>query len=112
MKNVANKNGIKIYIIQNVDRQIPLETIARGKQLAMGDLLGEMETIVSSGTKLNIDYCIDEYVDANDQDDVYDYFLNSDTDNVEHAVKEFEEYGLNTEQLQLMKIKFMSEYAN
>lgn len=112
MKNVANKNGIKIYIIQNVDRQIPLETIARGKQLAMGDLLGEMETIVSSGTKLNLDYCIDEYVDANDQDDVYDYFLNSDTDNVEHAVKEFEDYGLNTEQLQLMKIKFMSEYAN
>jgi ATP-dependent DNA helicase RecQ len=112
MKNVANKNGIKIYIIQNVDRQVPLETIARGKQLNMGDLLGEMETIVSSGTKLNLDYCIDDFVDTADQDDVYEYFLNSDTDNVELAVKEFEDYGLSTEQVQMMKIKFMSEYAN
>jgi ATP-dependent DNA helicase RecQ len=112
MKNVANKNGIKIYIIQNVDKQIPLETIARGKQLHMSDLLVEMETIVSSGTKLNLDYCIDEYIDTADQDDVYDYFLNSESDNVEHAFNEFKDYGLNTEQLQMMKIKFMSEYAN
>ncbi len=112
MKNVANKNGIKIYIIQNVDKQIPLETIARGKQLKMDELLSEMETIVSSGTKLNIDYCIDEYVDAVDQDDIYDYFLNSETDCVETAAKEFADYDLSTEQLQMMKIKFMSEYAN
>jgi ATP-dependent DNA helicase RecQ len=78
----------------------------------MPELLGEMETIVSSGTKLNMDYCINEYVDELDQDDVYDYFLNTDTDNVEVAFEEFKDSGLSLEQLQLVKIKFMSEYAN
>jgi ATP-dependent DNA helicase RecQ len=112
MKSVANKSGLKIYIIQNVDRKIPLETIARGKQLALPELLEEMETIVSSGTKLNLDYCIDEFVDEADQDDVYDYFLNTDTDNVEVAYGELKDTGLSIEQLQLVKIKFMSEYAN
>jgi ATP-dependent DNA helicase RecQ len=112
MKTVANKSGLKIWIIQNVDRKIPLENIARGKQLAMAELLTEMETIVSSGTKLNLDYCINEYVDEADQDDVYDYFLNTDTDNVETAFEEFKDSGLELEQLQLVKIKFMSEYAN
>jgi ATP-dependent DNA helicase RecQ len=112
MKTVANKSGLKIWIIQNVDRKIPLENIARGKQLAMAELLGEMETIVSSGTKLNLDYCIDEFVDEVDQDDVYDYFLSSDTDNVEVAYEELKDTGLNVEQIQMVKIKFMSEYAN
>jgi ATP-dependent DNA helicase RecQ len=112
MKTVANKSGLKVWIIQNVDRKIPLENIARGKQLAMADLLGEMETIVSSGTKLNLDYCIDEFVDEVDQDDVYDYFLSSETDNVEVAYEELKDTGLNVEQIQMVKIKFMSEYAN
>ena len=112
MKTVANKSGLKIFIIQNVDRKIPLENICRSKQLSMPELLGEMETIVSSGTKLNMDYCINEYVDELDQDDVYDYFLNTDTDNVEVAFEEFKDSGLSLEQLQLVKIKFMSEYAN
>jgi ATP-dependent DNA helicase RecQ len=112
MKTVANKSGLKVWIIQNVDRKIPLENIARGKQLAMADLLGEMETIVSSGTKLNLDYCIDEFVDEVDQDDVYDYFLSSDTDDVEVAYEELKDTGLNVEQIQMVKIKFMSEYAN
>lgn len=112
MKTVANKSGLKIYIIQNVDKKIPLETIARGKQLQISELLGEMETIVGSGTKLNLDYCIDEYVDELDQDDVYDYFLNTDTESVIEAYKDLKDNGLDMEQIQLMKIKFMSEYAN
>jgi ATP-dependent DNA helicase RecQ len=112
MKSVANKSGLKIFIIQNVDRKIPLETIARSKQLEMPELLTEMETIVSSGTKLNIDYCINEFVDENDQDEFYDYFMTTDTDNVEAAYEEFKDSGINMEQVQMMKIKFMSEYAN
>jgi ATP-dependent DNA helicase RecQ len=112
MKNVANKSGLKVYIIQNVDRKIPLENICRSKQLQLPELLTEMETIVSSGTKLNLDYCIDEFVDENDQDDIYDYFLNTDTDDVETAFTDFKDSGLSMEQLQMVKIKFMSEYAN
>jgi ATP-dependent DNA helicase RecQ len=112
MKTVANKAGFKIFIIQNVDKKIPLETIARSKQLSMGELLTEMETIVSSGTKLNLDYCIDDHVDEMDQDDIYEYFMNSDSDSVNDAYKQFKDDGLTLEQLQLVKIKFMSEYAN
>ncbi len=112
MKTVANKSGLKIFIIQNVDRKIPLENIARGKQMTQSELLTEMETIVSSGTKLNLDYCIDEFVDPLDQDDLYDYFLNAETDNVEDAMVEFKDSGLAQEQVQMVKIKFMSEYAN
>jgi ATP-dependent DNA helicase RecQ len=112
MKSVANKNGLKVYIIHAVDKQIPLDTIASGKQLPMTELLTEMETIVNSGTKLNLDYCIDEYVDELDQDDVYDYFLNTDTESVMEAYKDLKDQGLNMEQIQLIKIKFMSEYAN
>jgi ATP-dependent DNA helicase RecQ len=112
MKTVANKSGLKIYIIQNVDKKIPLETIARGKQLQIAELLTEMETIVGSGTKLNLDYCIDDFVDVLDQDDVYDYFLGTDTESVTEAYKDLKDNGLDMEQIQLMKIKFMSEYAN
>jgi ATP-dependent DNA helicase RecQ len=112
MKSAPSKGGLKVFIIQNVDRKIPLEQIARNKQLALPELLGEMETIVSSGTKLNLDYCIDEFVDESDQDEIYDYFMASDTDSTQAAFDEFKDTGLSMEQVQLVKIKFMSDYAN
>jgi ATP-dependent DNA helicase RecQ len=112
MKSVMNKSGIKVFIIQNIDKKIPLETIAKMKQLNMNDLLHEMETIVSSGTKLNLDYCINDYVDEYDQDDIYEYFQTSDRGNIEEAWEDLKENNLTREQLQLVRIKFMSEYAN
>jgi ATP-dependent DNA helicase RecQ len=107
-----NKSGIKVFIIQNIDKKIPLETIAKMKELNMTELLHEMETIVSSGTKLNLDYCINDYVDEYDQEDIYEYFQTSDRGNLDEAFEDLKENNITLEQLQLVRIKFMSEYAN
>ena len=112
MKSVINKSGLKVFIIQNIDKKIPLETIARNKEINMLDLLQEMETIVSSGTKLNLDYCISDYVDEYDQDDMYDFFQSSESGNIEEAAEIMKENNISQEQFRLMRIKFMSEYAN
>jgi len=112
MKSVMNKSGIKVFIIQNIDKKIPLETIAKMKELNMNDLLHEMETIVSSGTKLNLDYCINDYVDEYDQEDIYEYFQTSDRGNLDEAFEDLKENNITLEQLQLVRIKYMSEYAN
>lgn len=112
MKSVVNKSGMKVYIILNIDKQIPLETIARNKGLSLQELLTEMDTIVASGTKLNLDYEIDEELDEEDQEDIFDYFRSSTDDNVEEAYEEFKDSDITFEQLQMMRIKFMSEFAN
>lgn len=112
MKSVVNKGGLKVFIIQNIDKKIPLDTIARMKEIQMIDLLQEMETIVSSGTKLNIDYCINDYVDEYDQEDMYDFFQTSESGNIEEAVDVLKENNISQEQFRLMRIKFMSDYAN
>lgn len=112
MKSVVNKSGLKVFIIQNIDKKIPLETIARNKELKMLDLLNEMESIVSSGTKLNIDYCISDYVDEYDQEDMYDFFRTSESGNLDEAFDVLKENNLTQEQFRLMRIKFMSDYAN
>ncbi|MBK7692618.1 MAG: DNA helicase RecQ [Bacteroidetes bacterium] len=112
MKSVINKGGLKVFIIQNIDKKIPLDTIARMKEIQMIDLLQEMETIVSSGTKLNIDYCINDYVDEYDQEDMYDFFQSSESGNIEEAVDVLKENNISQEQFRLMRIKFMSDYAN
>ncbi|MBL7771538.1 MAG: DNA helicase RecQ [Chitinophagaceae bacterium] len=112
MKSVVNKSGLKVFIIQNIDKKIPLETIAKMKDIKMVDLLQEMETIVASGTKLNLDYCINDYIDEYDQEDMVDFFQTSESGNIEEAVEVMKENNLNDEQFRLMKIKFMSEYAN
>jgi ATP-dependent DNA helicase RecQ len=112
MRSVMNKSGIKVFIIQNIDKKIPLETIAKMKELNMTELLHEMETIVSSGTKLNLDYCINDYVDEYDQEDIYEYFQTSDRGNLDEAFEDLKENNITLEQLQLVRIKFMSEYAN
>jgi ATP-dependent DNA helicase RecQ len=90
MKSVINKSGLKVFIIQNIDKKIPLETIARMKEINMLDLLHEMETIVSSGTKLNLDYCISDYVDEYDQDDMYDFFQSSESGNHRRSGRNYE----------------------
>lgn len=112
MKSVVNKSGMKVFIIQNIDKKIPLETIAKNKGLSLPDLLLEMETIVASGTRLNLDYCLEQELDENEQEDIFDFFRNSADDNMEEAYEEFKDRDVSIEHLKMMRIKFMSEYAN
>jgi len=112
MKSVANKSSNKIYIIQNVDKKIPLETIARNKDLRLDSLLEEMETIVASGTKLNLNYAIDDMLDDEEQDEIIDYFRSCETSSLQVAQEELEDSDYNWEQLKIMRIKFLSEYGN
>jgi ATP-dependent DNA helicase RecQ len=112
MKSVANKANNKIYIIQNVDKKIPLETIARNKDLKLNELLEEMETIAASGTKLNLDYAIDEWLDHYDQEEIIEYFKNCETSSLQVAQEELSENNYNWEQLKIMRIKFLSVYGN
>ncbi len=112
MRSVANSASNKIYIIQNVDKKIPLETIAKNKSLKLDELLEEMETIAASGTRLNLDYAIDEWLDEEDQVEIIDYFKSCETSSLEVAKEELAEYDYNLEQLKIMRIKFLSVYGN
>ena len=112
MKSVANKANNKIYIIQNVDKKIPLETIAKNKSLRLDELLEEMETIAASGTKLNLDYAIDEWLDAYDQEEIIEYFKSCQTSSLDVAREELSENNYTWEQLKIMRIKFLSVFGN
>ncbi len=112
MRSVANSASNKIYIIQNIDKKIPLETIAKNKNLKLDELLEEMETIAASGTRLNLDYAIDEWLDEEDQVEIIDYFKSCETSSLEVAKEELAEYDYNLEQLKIMRIKFLSVYGN
>ena len=112
MRTVANRNNNKIFIIQNVDKKIPLETIAKTKDLKIDELLEEMETIVASGTKLNLNYAIDELVDEYGQEEIIDYFKSCETSSLQVAQEELADSDFNWEQLKLMRIKFLCEYGN
>jgi ATP-dependent DNA helicase RecQ len=112
MRSVANKSSNKIYIIQNVDKKIPLETIARNKDLRIDALLEEMETIVASGTKLNLDYAIDDMLDDDDQEEIIDYFRSCETSSLEVAQEELADNHYEWDQLKIMRIKFLSQYGN
>jgi ATP-dependent DNA helicase RecQ len=112
MKSVANKSNNKIFIIQNVDKKIPLETIAKTKDLRLDALLEEMETIVASGTKLNLGYAIDDMLDEDEQEEIIDYFRSCETSSLQVAQEELADGGYDWEQLKIMRIKFLSEYGN
>lgn len=111
VKTVANKSKFKVYIIQNIDRKIDLEDIASAKGLSFDELIKEMEAIVFSGTKLNIDYYIDGVLDEDQQAEIFDYFMDAKSDNITKAFDEFEgEYA--EEDLRLMRLKFHSKHGN
>jgi ATP-dependent DNA helicase RecQ len=112
MKSVLNKNNNKIFIIQNVDKKIPLETIAKNKDLKIDELLEQMETIVASGTKLNLNYAINDMVDEYEQEEIIDYFKSCDTSSLQIAQEELADSNFNWEQLKIMRIKFLCEYGN
>ncbi|MBT8182727.1 MAG: DNA helicase RecQ [Eudoraea sp.] len=111
VKSTGANSALKLYIIQNVDRKLPLSDIASAKGLELEELVKEMEQIVFSGTKLNIGYWIDEILDEDQQEEIHDYFLEAESDNINEAQKEFDgEY--EDEELRLYRLKFMSEIAN
>ena len=111
VKSTGANSANKLYIIQNIDRKLSLDDIASGKGLNMDALIKEMEQIVYSGTKLNIKYWIDEMLDDDQQEEIHEYFMESESDNIENALKEFDgDYDIN--ELRLMRIKFISEVAN
>jgi ATP-dependent DNA helicase RecQ len=112
VKTTANKSAIKVAIIQNIDRKISLEDIANSKGMSFEQLIGEIESIVSSGTKLNLSYYIDELIDDDRQDEVFDYFRGADSDSLDDAINELGNDDYTKEEIQLMRIKFMSELGN
>ena len=112
IKSVVNKSGQKVNIITNIDRKLPLEDIAKSQNKTIEDLIKEIENIVASGTKINIDYHLNNILDEEAQKEIYNYFLeDAETDDIKDAFDEFEG-DYSEEELQLMKIKFMSEMAN
>lgn len=111
VKTVANKSKFKVYIIQNIDRQIDLEDIASAQGLTYEELIKEMEAIVFSGTKLNIDYYINQILDEDQQKEIFDYFMEAQTDNIQEAFDEFEG-DYSEEDLRLMRLKFHSKHGN
>jgi len=111
MKSVVNKSGNKVFIIQNIDKKIPLETIAKNKGWTMEELLEEMETIAGSGTKLNLDYALEELLDEYDQEEIIEYFKGCETSSLQVAQDELSEHNFTWEQLKLMRIKFLSQYG-
>ncbi len=112
IKSTVNKSKIKIFIIQQVDRKVDLEEIAEAKDIPMEELIEEIEHICYSGTKLNLDYYINQIMDRDKQRDIFDYFMSAETDNIAGALKEFEGDDISEEELRLMRIKFLSELAN
>jgi len=111
VKSTGVNSGLKLYIIQNTDRKLPLIDIAKSKGLEMSSLIKEMEMIIYSGTKLNINYSLDELLDEDQQEEIFDYFMDAETDKIQAALDEFEG-DYDEEELRLMRIKFTNEVAN
>ena len=111
VKTTGANSGLKLYIIQNVDRKLPLDDIASAKGMEMPEFIKEMEAIVYSGTKLNISYWVDEILDEDQQEEIHEYFLESESDKIELALEEFDG-DYDDEELRLYRIKFISEVAN
>ncbi|MBC8319139.1 MAG: DNA helicase RecQ [Bacteroidetes bacterium] len=112
IKSVINKSGLKVYIIQSIDRKRPLDDIAYGKNLTLDEMLSEIEHIVSSGTKLDISYYIDSKVDEYHQEEIFDYFSEAETDSIQDALDVLGESEFTEEEIRLMRIKFLSEIGN
>jgi ATP-dependent DNA helicase RecQ len=111
VKSLVNKSGLKVQLIQNIDRKLPLEDIGRAQGKSMDEVIEEIEAIVSSGTRVNINYYIDEILDPENQEEIFDYFSEAETDDLTTAYHELDG-DYTEEELRLMRIKFMSEMAN
>ncbi len=111
VKSIVNKSGLKVFIIKSTDRKMPLEDIASAKGLEMGALLGELELVVNSGTKLDLDYYLDDVLDEDTIEEIMEYYMESETDSLEDAMDEFDG-DFSEEELRLVRLKFLSEVGN
>ncbi|UAM99839.1 ATP-dependent DNA helicase [Polaribacter litorisediminis] len=111
VKSTGLNSGLKLFVIQNTDKKLPLEDISKSKGLEMNELIKEMEVIIFSGTKLNINYALDELLDEEQQEEIYEYFMEAETDDIEEALNEFDG-DYDEEELRLMRIKFFNEVGN
>ena len=111
VKSTGSNSTLKLFLIQSIDRKLPLPDIASAKGMSMDALLSEAETIVYSGTKLNIDYWLDEVFDEDQQEELHEYFLDSKTDDVNVALNEFQG-EFDEDEIRLYRLKFLSEVAN
>ena len=112
IKSSGNKSKNKIYIIQQVDRKIDLEEVAEQKGWSMSTLIDEMEIICFAGTRLNLDYYLESFIDEDLQADIIDYFLDAESDSIADALDEFDGEDITEDDMRLMRIKFLSEHAN
>ncbi|RLD77985.1 MAG: DNA helicase RecQ [Bacteroidetes bacterium] len=112
VKSVVNKSGLKVFIITNIDRKISLDDLAGAKSLSLSQLLDEIERIVTSGTKIDINYYISEHVDEYHQEEIYDYFGEAESDSIEEALEELGEEEFSEEEIRMMRIKFLSDVGN
>ncbi len=112
VRSVANKSKMKVFIIQSIDRKISFEDIANSKGLDVKDVISEVEAIVHAGTRLNIDYYINDVIDEEHQDEIFEYFREAEEDSIESALEELGEDEYTEEDIRLMRIKFMSDLGN
>ena len=112
VRTVANKSKMKVFIIQSIDRKLSFDDIADSKGIEVSDVIGEVEAIVNSGTKLNIDYYIDDVIDEDHQDDIFEYFREAETDSIEDALDELGEEEYSEDDIRLMRVKFFSDMGN
>ncbi len=112
VKSVVNKSGLKVHIIQNIDRRISLDDMAKSKGLKLEDIIGEIESIVASGTRVDIQYYINEVIDEERLEEVFNYFRTAENDTIEAAINEMGENEYTVDEIRLIRIKFMSEVAN
>ena len=111
IKSTGSNSSLKLYIIQNIDRKLPLDDLSSAKGMGMSDFIKELEAIVFSGTKLNISYWIDELFDEDQQEEIHDYFMDYESDDIEAAIEEFDG-DYDEQELRLYRVKFISEVAN
>jgi ATP-dependent DNA helicase RecQ len=112
IKSVVNKSGLKVYIIQNIDRKVGLKEMAKSKNITLDELITEIETIVQSGTKVNLNYYINDNIDEEKQEEVLEYFKESTTDDIDEAMSELGGDEYTEQELRIMRIKFYSEFGN
>ena len=111
VKSIVNKSGLKVFIIQSIDRKMSIEDIAKAKGKESNDVLTEIEHIVASGTKVNLDYIINDLLDEDYQEEIFDYFKETQQDCIQAAFEEFDEV-YSEDELRMMRIKFLSEVGN
>jgi ATP-dependent DNA helicase RecQ len=112
VKSIVNKSGLKVHIIQSIDRKLDLVDVAEAKGLKIEDVICEIESIVHSGTRVNINYYIDQTIDSEKQEEIVDYFRESDSDSIAEALKELGEEDFSEEEIRLVRIKFLSDFGN